>query len=56
MDKKINFVMKKMKTKVNKEGGENNDKKLIKRFWDLFLKQDKKNEENYERKLMATNY
>ena len=30
--------------------------KMIKEFGKRFLKQDKKKEENYERKLMATNY
>ena len=56
MKKKINFVVKKMKTKVNKEGCENNDKKIDKIVLRLIIKQDKKNEKNYERKLMATNY
>ena len=42
--------------KVNKEGCENNDKKIDKIVLRLIIKQDKKNEKNYERKLMATNY
>ena len=29
---------------------------MIKEFGNRFLKQDKKKEENYERKLMASNY
>ena len=41
--------VKKMKTRVNKEDGKNNDRKNDKRFWNWFLKQSKI-------KLMATNY
>ena len=48
IEKKMKLVVKKMKTKMNKDDGENNDEK-IKRFWIWFLKQSK-------RKLMPTNY
>jgi len=34
MKKKINFVVQKMNTKVNKEGGKNNDKKIDKNSFD----------------------
>jgi len=37
-EKKINFVVKKMKTKVNKEGGKNNDKKIDKMVLRLIFK------------------
>ena len=56
MKKKMNFVVKEMKTMVNKEDDENKDKKIVKWFWKGFLKQSKKKEKNDERKLMATNY
>ena len=49
IEKKMKLVVKKMKTKVNKEDGENNDEKIKEEFWNWFFKQDK-------RKLMATNY
>ena len=49
IEKKKKLVLKKMKTKVNKEDGENNDEKIKEEFLNWFLKQDK-------RKLMATNY
>jgi len=37
-EKKINFVVKKMKIKVNKEGSENNDKIIDKRILKLIFK------------------
>ena len=40
---------KEMKTKLNKEDGENNDEKIKEEFWNWFLKQSKI-------KLIATNY
>jgi len=53
--KKMNFVVKKMKIKMNKEDGDNNDRKMLKRFWKSFLKQSKDKKKNYEIKLMPTN-
>jgi len=45
-----------MKTGINKEDGENIDKKRIKLFWNWFLKQSKEKKWNDERKLITTNY
>ena len=42
IEKKMKLVVKKMKTKVNKEDGENNDEKIKEVFWNQFLKQSKK--------------
>ena len=38
IEKKMKLVVKKMKTKVNKEDGENNDEKIKEEFWNWFLK------------------
>jgi len=40
--KKIKAMVKKMTTRMNYEDGENNDRRVIKRFRKLFLKQSKK--------------
>ena len=49
IEKKMKIVVKKMKTKLNKKDGENDDENIKEEIWNWFLKQDK-------RKLMATNY
>ena len=55
IEKKMKLVVKKMKTRVNKEDGENNDEKIKEEFWNQFLKQSKKKGEYYERNLMISN-
>ena len=49
----MKLMVKKIKTKLNKEDDENNDKENDKRFWSWFLKQS---EEYYKRNLMVSNY
>jgi len=37
IEKKMNLVVKKMKTKMNKDDGENNDRKIDKKFLEMIL-------------------